>query len=123
MDPAFLFVLSLPHQPLPDDGKHILLLVRRKLAPLGDGMPLLKTAPAAAAGGVLSYEHGVVLHGCLLAVIGDVGGEKAGLEQILGMLHYGIKPFLVKIRQLPPFQVEAASEFGVCQPFEQLVHI
>ena len=115
--------MCFPQEPLADDGKHILLLIRGKLAPLGDGMPLLKAAPAAASGGVLGNEHRVVLHGCLLAVIGDVGGEKAGLEQIFRMLHYCIKPLLLKIRQLPPSQVEAASEFRVCQPLKQLVHI
>ena len=70
--------------------------------PLGDGMPLLQTAPAAASCGVLGYEHGMILHGGLRAVVGYFGGEQAGLEQILRMLHYCIKPLLVKIRQLPP---------------------
>jgi hypothetical protein len=51
---------------------------------------------------MLGYEHGMILHGGLLAVVGYFGGEQAGLEQILRMLHYCIKPLLVKIRQLPP---------------------
>ena len=106
-----------------DDGKHVQLLLGSELAPLGYGMPLLKAAAAAASCGVLGNEHRVVFHRCLLAVIWDVGGEKAGLEQIFRMLHYCIKPLLLKIRQLPPSQVEAASEFRVCQPLKQLVHI
>lgn len=73
-------------------------------------MPFLQAAPAAAPCGVLGYEYGMVLHGGLFAVIGNLGGKEAGLKEFLGMFHYCIQPFLLKIRQLPPFQVEAASE-------------
>ena len=107
---SFLLISRFPHQPLPDNGKHILLFFGGEFASFWDCVPFLKAAPAAAPCGVLGYEYGVVFHGCLLAVVGDVGGEQAGLKELPGMLHNGIKPLLLKIRQLPPAEVEAASE-------------
>lgn len=101
---------SFPDQPLTDDSQHILLFFGSKFPPFWDSMPLLQAAPAAAPCGVLGYEYGMVLHGGLFAVIGNLGGKEAGLKEFLGMFHYCIQPFLLKIRQLPPFQVEAASE-------------
>ena len=97
-----ILLAGFPHQPLPYYFKHILLFFRGEFTPLGDAVPLLQAATAAAPCGVLGYEHRMILHGGLLAVVGYFGGEQAGLEQILRMLHYCIKPLLVKIRQLPP---------------------
>ena len=107
---VFLFVFSFSHQPLTDDSQHILLFFGSKLPSLGDSMPFLQAPPAAASCGVLGYEYGMVLHGGLFAVIGNLGGKEAGLKEFLGMFHNGIQPFLLKIRQLPPAEVEAASE-------------
>lgn len=62
-------------QPFHNDAREIDLLTHRQLTALGNAMPLLQTATAAAASGVLGDERrkDAMAHGCLLAVVGDEG--------------------------------------------------
>ena len=86
-----------------------------------DSVPFLKTAAAAAPGGMLRNEAGMPSHGCLPAVIGRIGGREAFQYEITALMLHAVHSLF---RDDPQFRLpepEAGTEFRFRQALPQIL--
>jgi len=62
---------------------------------------------------VLGNKNGVILHGCLLAVVFYISGGKTGAHYLFGVLSYGAKTLFAQVVKLFFPQLKGCAEFRV----------
>ena len=78
----------------------------------------MKTAPAAAGGGMLGYEDRMSSHGCLLPIFWNICRSKPFYNNVPGMLSDRIHPLITDIVDIFFCQLEFIPEVRGCESFK-----
>ena len=112
---------------LPRDPRHeqiddqpLIFLGQRD--PLGDAVPFVQTAAAAARTGMLGSEHRMSAHRRLFSVIGDDRGRKTPADKVLRMPPDGVHPLFADIAAVLFGQMESGAELRPPELFQSLIN-
>ena len=108
-------------QPFHTDAREIDLLTHRQLTALGNAMPLLQTATAAAASGVLGDERrkDAMAHGCLLAVVGDEGWSQPPGYSLSRAVLYLFPALVLNIGLVLGIEIKRAAKLTLGQSLKK----
>ena len=114
---------ALGAEPAADDGDDVVLFRVGQGVAAGDPVPFFEAAAAAGGGGVLGDEDGVVAHGGLLAVVGDVRGGEAVADEGAGVVEGAGEAVLAGVGEFLRGEAEAAAEGGFREGGEEVVGV
>ena len=94
-------------------GYGILLFFLGEFSSGGDVMPFVEASSATAAGGVLSEEHWMASHWCLLAVVRNNGWSQSFGDEVFCVSADGGQTFLGYVLFVFLRQMESTAEVGL----------
>lgn len=104
-------------------GYGILLFFIGEFSSGGDVMPFVKASSATAAGGVLSEEHWMASHWCLLAVVQNNSWSQSFGDEVFRVSADGGQTFLGDVLFVFLCQMESTAEVGLGEPCEQVCQV